>query len=433
MRDITLGDTIYPRFTTRAFATGIPTTLAGTPVLSVYEENNLTQITTGVSVTVDYDSVTGLNQATIVATSGNGYESGKSYDLVITTGTVGGVSVVGEVVGSFTVEAHPVNWAKVTNPATAVDLSATDIQLCDTITTYTGNTPQTGNSYARLGAPAGASIAADLLVIDNFVDGIETAVITNAAGVDIAADIIAVKAETALIVADTNELQTDNVPGLIATAQADLDILTGTNGVTLATSQPNYAPNTVVPDAAGVAPTAVEVRTEMDSNSTQLAAIVVDTGTTLDNHLTDIKGTGFVKDTHSLIDIEAYVDLIDDGTSGLAKIATDVAAILLDTNELQTDDVPGLIAALNDLSSANVLTQVNAALDTAIAELGVAAPAATPTLRTGLMLLYMALRNKTVVQTSGVDALEIYNNAGTMIASKALTDDGSDYSEAEMV
>ena len=71
MRDITLEDTIYPRFTTRAFATGIPTTLSGTPVLSIYEENNLTQITAGVSVTADYDSVTGLNQATIVATAAN--------------------------------------------------------------------------------------------------------------------------------------------------------------------------------------------------------------------------------------------------------------------------------------------------------------------------------------------------------------------------
>ena len=48
------------------------------------------------------------------------------------------------------------------------------------------------------------------------------------------------------------------------------------------------------------------------------------------------------------------------------------------------------------------------------------------------MLMYMALRNKTVVQTSGTDALEIYNNAGTLIAKKLLTDDGSDYTEAEM-
>lgn len=44
------------------------------------------------------------------------------------------------------------------------------------------------------------------------------------------------------ILADTNELQTDDVPGLIATAQADLDTLTGTDGATLATAQGNYAP-----------------------------------------------------------------------------------------------------------------------------------------------------------------------------------------------
>jgi hypothetical protein len=57
----------------------------------------------------------------------------------------------------------------------------------------------------------------------------------------------------------------------LATAQADLDILTGSDGVTLATSQPNYAPYT------GTPPTAAAIRAEIDSNSTQLAAILADT------------------------------------------------------------------------------------------------------------------------------------------------------------
>ena len=48
--------------------------------------------------------------------------------------------------------------------------------------------------------------AGDLTALINT---IVAAVITNAAGADVAADIIAVKAETALIVADTNELQGD--------------------------------------------------------------------------------------------------------------------------------------------------------------------------------------------------------------------------------
>lgn len=117
MRDITLEDTIYLNFTTRSFSTGVPTVLSGSPALSVLESNNATPITAGVSLQTDRASVVGLNQATIVATAANGYEAGKSYSVYISAGTVGGVSVVGEVVGQFTIQAS----------AAAVDLAnATD-------------------------------------------------------------------------------------------------------------------------------------------------------------------------------------------------------------------------------------------------------------------------------------------------------------------
>jgi hypothetical protein len=43
-----------------------------------------------------------------------------------------------------------IDWGNVENPTTAVDLSSTDIQLCDTITTYTGNTPQTADHTAGI-------------------------------------------------------------------------------------------------------------------------------------------------------------------------------------------------------------------------------------------------------------------------------------------
>jgi len=49
MRDIVLADTVYIAFTTRAFATGIPTALAGSPVVSAYEDAGLTQITAGIT------------------------------------------------------------------------------------------------------------------------------------------------------------------------------------------------------------------------------------------------------------------------------------------------------------------------------------------------------------------------------------------------
>ena len=41
------------------------------------------------------------------------------------------------------------------------------VVLCDTITTYTGNTLQTGDCYARLGSPTSASVSADNLLIYN--------------------------------------------------------------------------------------------------------------------------------------------------------------------------------------------------------------------------------------------------------------------------
>lgn len=102
--DIRLGDTIDIKFTTRSFSTGAPTTLAGTPVISAYVGNSLTQITAGITLTVDFDAVTGLHNVRVVASGANGYATASNYDLVITTGTVGGVSVVGEVVGSFSIE-----------------------------------------------------------------------------------------------------------------------------------------------------------------------------------------------------------------------------------------------------------------------------------------------------------------------------------------
>ncbi len=213
--DYTVGDTFHVLFTTRQFSTGAPFLLAGSPAVAAYEDLGLTEITAGVTLAVDHDTIVGLNSIAVVATGGNGFETGKTYHLVLTAGTVDGITVVGEVVGEFTLG----------RSAAAVDLA--------------------------------------------------------------------------------------------------------------------------------------------------------------------------------------------NGTDGLTALAAQ-------------------IAALNNVSTAQVLTQVNAAIDTAISELGVAQPTATPTIRTALMLMYMALRNKLDVQTSGVDSIEIHNAAGTEITQKLVTDDGSDYSEAQM-
>jgi hypothetical protein len=48
-----------------------------------------------------------------------------------------------------------IDWANVENPTTSLDLSQTDIQLVDTVTTYTGNTPQTADNDTKLTALSG--------------------------------------------------------------------------------------------------------------------------------------------------------------------------------------------------------------------------------------------------------------------------------------
>jgi len=76
------------------------------------------------------------------------------------------------------------------------NFAALGIEAGGAITTLNGHTAQTGDSYARLGAPAGVSIAADLLVIDNFVDGLEATIGAAGAGLtDLGGMSVGMKAE----------------------------------------------------------------------------------------------------------------------------------------------------------------------------------------------------------------------------------------------
>ena len=95
--------TLNFKFTTVG-TNGAPTVLAGTPVISVYKANGLTQSTAGITLTVDFDSVVGLNNVLIDLSADAFYAVANDYHVVITTGTVGGTSVVGYVVAQFSIE-----------------------------------------------------------------------------------------------------------------------------------------------------------------------------------------------------------------------------------------------------------------------------------------------------------------------------------------
>ena len=104
-------------------ADGTPATLSGTPAISVYKANGTTQSTAGITLTADFDSVTGLNNVLIDLSADAFYAVANDYQVVITTGTVDSVSVVGTVLAHFSIENRfaEVDVTKISGDSTAAD------------------------------------------------------------------------------------------------------------------------------------------------------------------------------------------------------------------------------------------------------------------------------------------------------------------------
>lgn len=124
--DFRPGDPIEFKFTTRDG--GVPFTLAGSPVVSIYKANSTAQSTAGVTLTVDFDSISGLNHIHLTTSSDSTfYASGNDYQAVITAGTVNGYSVVGEVVKEFSIDNR--GFVKCSRQAVAQSGSGSQVKL----------------------------------------------------------------------------------------------------------------------------------------------------------------------------------------------------------------------------------------------------------------------------------------------------------------
>lgn len=189
--DYDAGTIIYGKFTTYQPSTGAAFTLGGTPALSVYKDNSTTQSTSGVTLTASFDSVTGLNHFAIdTSADGTFYSAGSNFDIVITTGTVDSVSVVGAVVASFSLRKDSalkpttasrtldvsstgeagIDWGNVGNPTTTVGLSGTTVKTATDVETDTADIQSRlpaalvgGRIDANMGSVSGDATAADNL------------------------------------------------------------------------------------------------------------------------------------------------------------------------------------------------------------------------------------------------------------------------------
>ena len=276
-----------------ADSSGASITRATDGSIRIYKNNGTTEKATanGITDSEDFDSVTGVHMLTIdtsVDTGDSGFwEAGNDYHVVLVGATIDG-QTVNHAIGTFSIENRFMRGTDSVSP------------------------------------PSAASIAD--AVLDEALSGHTTAGTLGKAVADIETDATA-------ILADTDELQGDDVPGLIAALND------------ISSADVNAACDAALSDYDG--PTKAELDSGLAGLNDPTAAAIADA----------------VWD-------EAQSGHTSAGSFG--EIATEIAAILADTNELQGDDVPGLIAALNDVSSADV----NAACDTAIADASLATAAA---------------------------------------------------------
>jgi cell division protein ZapA (FtsZ GTPase activity inhibitor) len=355
--DFDAASVLYTKFTTYRPSTGAPFTLAGTPVVSVYKDGSLTQSTAGITLTVDFDGLTGLHHLAIdTSADGTFYSAGSHFEAVITTGTVDSVSVVGSCVASFSLRKDSalkatvagrtldvsaggeagLDWANIGSPTTAVNLSATNIDVDQVVASVSGAVGSvtgavgsvTGNvggnvngSVATVNALAANSITAAAAAAD-FGTEVGTAVWATATReLTAGTNIVLAKG---VGVTGFNDLDAAGVRGAVGLAAANLDTQIGTlaTGANLAT-------------VAGYL-------------DTEIAAILADT-----NELqTDWANGGRLDLILDARASQASVDTID----------TNVDAILVDTAEIGAAG-----AGLTALASAANLATLTGYVDTEVA------------------------------------------------------------------
>lgn len=197
------GASVTTEFTTAAPTTGAATDADSLPAGVLYVDGTAN----GATVTVTNQAPAGVYSAAVTLPS---LTAGQIVSVIVSA-TIGGVACVGKVFEATADTAYPlkpttdgrtldvsaggeagVDWANVGTPGSTVALSATTV---GTLTTYTGNTPQTGDSFARIGANgAGLTAVGDTAGTTTLLSRI-TALIQTKAEADTAHGLLATAAK----------------------------------------------------------------------------------------------------------------------------------------------------------------------------------------------------------------------------------------------
>jgi len=126
---------------TTVSTTGVPTAFTGAPILAAYKDNSTTETILGITITTDFDSITGYHNV-LVDTSQNTafYASGSDISISVLAGTISAASIRGYELGSFSIENRSAMVSNVTernaiadavldrNMATGTDSGSTTVR-----------------------------------------------------------------------------------------------------------------------------------------------------------------------------------------------------------------------------------------------------------------------------------------------------------------
>ncbi len=168
-----------------------------------------------------------------------------------------------------------IDWANVENPSTAVDLSQTDIQLCDTITTYTSNTKQTADHTSAL-----TTIDTEVGQIKTVTDALPDAGALTTIGTDTA------RLTAARAGALTDWINGGRLDQLLDAVKAVTDALTAASAAKLALSAATIVSGAV--EAGTLSTTQMTTDLTEATNDHYNGRIIIWTSGVLQNQATDI-------------------------------------------------------------------------------------------------------------------------------------------------
>ena len=329
--------------------------------------------------------------------------------------------------------------------ATATNITAGTIT---TVTTLTGHTPQTGDSFARLGAPAGASVSADIAAVkvDTAATLIDTAEI-GAAGAGLTAipwnaawdAEVQSEVDDALVAQRLDELLNadSDIDGLAPPTVGSVfhELMTKTAGsFTYDQTTDSIEAIRDRGDAAWTTATGFSTLTSGDVSTAVWDAATATYGSA--------GSYGLLVETN-LADI--LTDTAEIGVAGAGLTNINLPNQTMDIIGNITGNLSGSVGSVTGLTASNLdatissratPAQVNTevldvlTVDT-FAQPGQETPAATTTLKNILTYLYKGFRNRKDTTTAG--AFKLYNDDATTVDQKStLTDDGVTFTATEL-